>query len=92
VKEVLAAQQLPDDAEERYVAMSPKEQERILAGLGLLLAQVADSIATGHNSWLSFGATKEKTSYTLSLYQFAGTLTLYDTDPLRLLSRASELL
>jgi len=91
VKDIIKPEDLPQDSEERWLALPPKLQGEMLLALGLLLMQVADSIAMGRNDWVSFGTTKEKNSYTLSLHRVGGTLTLYGSDPISLVSRASEL-
>jgi hypothetical protein len=92
VKSVIQPDNLPDDHTDQWASVPAKDREEIAATLCQLLLEVSDDIASGHNTWFSWGATKEKTSFTATLYQFAGQLTIYDTNAVNLLSRVRELL
>jgi len=92
MKSVIESAGLPNDNEDRALKLSAKDQQDLVAPLLVLLMQVADDIGNGKNTWFSWGATKEKTSYTATLYQFAGPITIYDQDAVSLLRRVAELL
>jgi hypothetical protein len=92
VKQVLTPEQLPDNSVDTILAMSDKDVLIIARPLLQLLVEVSDSIGSGHKTWFSWGATKEGTAFTATLYQFAGALTIYEQSPLTLLQRLSELL
>jgi len=92
VKKATEAATLPDNSAELVGKMSDAEVGKLLRPLFQLIAETCDEIGSGHNTWLSIGSTKEKTTFVISSRQLMGTVDVYAKDVITLLSLVPELL
>jgi len=92
MKKVHEAESLPHDSAELLDKMTDEEFVAMAKPLVRLMLEVCDEIATGHDTWMSLGSTKKRSSFVLTLYQYNGPLALFSDDPYALLGSAGELL
>jgi len=92
VKKAQEAARLPDSSIELLAGMTDKQVAELMRPLLQLVMETCDEIASGHNTWVSIGSTKEKTSFVISSRQLMGTVDVYAKDVITLLSLVPELL
>ena len=86
------AERLRDDNIDLLGQWTDKELLAIAKPLVQLILEVCDDIASGHNTWMTFGATEKKTAFVISSKQLTGSIDIYAKDALSLLLQVPELL
>jgi len=92
MRKALEAEHLPDNSIATFKELSDKQVAELMRPVLQLIVEVCDQVGSGHDTWLSVGATKKRDALTIATHQFTGDVTAYARDPFELMRLAVELL